>query len=72
MTPIALIYLHEKKNFLEREGIRQGDDLIQQPVRKSDLSRMKISILIGANRETLRKVSKNRPLTYFKKMERSL
>jgi len=50
--------LYKEKNFLERENIRQGDDSIQQLVSKSDLSKRKIAILIGINRETVRKVSK--------------
>jgi len=44
--------MYEEKNFLEREN------LIQQPVRKPYLSKRKINILIGVNRETVKKLSK--------------
>jgi IS30 family transposase len=40
-----------------REYTKQKEDLIQQ-LKKSNLSKRKIAILIGVNRETARKVSK--------------
>jgi len=44
--------LNEEKDFLKREN------LIQQPVRKYDLSKRRTAFLIGANREMVRKLSK--------------
>jgi len=41
-----------------REHIKQKEDLIQQLKKRSNLSKRKIAVLIGVNRETVRKVSK--------------
>lgn len=51
----------KKEDLKKRENIRQRDNLIQKLVRKSDLSKRDIAILIGVNRETVRNLSKNRP-----------
>ncbi len=46
-----------KSRSLRKENLKK-EYLIQQLLRKSNLSKRKKAILIGVNRETLRKVSK--------------
>ncbi len=48
----------KKEDLKRREHAEQKEDLIQQLTKRSNLSKRKIAILIGVNRETVRKVSK--------------
>jgi len=48
----------KKEDLKKREHTKQKEDLIQQLKKRSNLSKRKIAILIGVNRETVRKVSK--------------
>ncbi len=48
----------KKEDLKKREHTKQKEDLIQQLIKRSNLSKRKIAILIGVNRETVRKVSK--------------
>ena len=48
----------KKEDLKRREHTKQKEDLIQQLIKRSNLSKRKIAILIGVNRETVRKVSK--------------
>lgn len=48
----------KKEDLKKREHIRQRDNLIHQLIKKSNLSKRKIAILIGVNREIVRKLSK--------------
>ncbi len=48
----------KKEDLKRREHTKQKEDLIQQLKKRSNLSKRKIAILIGVNRETVRKVSK--------------
>ena len=48
----------KKEDLKRREHAKQKEDLIQQLIKRSNLSKRKIAILIGVNRETVRKVSK--------------
>ena len=48
----------KKEDFKRREHTKQKEDLIKQLKKRSNLSKRKIAILIGVNRETVRKVSK--------------
>ena len=48
----------KKEDLKRRERTKQKEDLIQQLIKRSNLSKRKIAILIGVNRETVRKVSK--------------
>jgi len=48
----------KKEDLKRREHTKQKEDLIQQLKKRSNLSKMKITILIGVNRKTVRKVSK--------------
>jgi len=48
----------KKEDLKRREHAKQKEDLIQQLKKRSNLSKRKIAILIGINRETVRKVSK--------------
>ena len=48
----------KKEDLKRREHTTQKEDLIQQLTKRSNLSKRKIAILIGVNRETVRKVSK--------------
>jgi len=48
----------KKENLKKRENVEERENLIQQLLRKSNFSRRKIAILIGVNREAVRKVSK--------------
>ena len=48
----------KSRNLKRREYNKQKEDLIQQLKKRSNLSKRKIAILIGVNRETVRKVSK--------------
>jgi len=48
----------KKEDLKRREHDKQKEDLIQQLKKRSNLSKRKIAILIGVNRETVRKVSK--------------
>jgi REP element-mobilizing transposase RayT len=48
----------KKENLKKRENVEERENLVQQLLRKSNFSRRKIAILIGVNRETVRKVSK--------------
>jgi len=47
----------KKEDLKRREHTKQKEDLIQQLIKRSNLSKRKIAILIGVNRETVRKVS---------------
>ena len=47
----------KKEDFKRREHTKQKEDLIQQLTKGSNLSKRKIAIFIGVNRETVRKVS---------------
>lgn len=47
----------KKEDLRRREHTQQKKDLIQQLTKRSNLSKRKIAILIGVNRETVRKVS---------------
>ncbi|MDD5014369.1 MAG: transposase [Atribacterota bacterium] len=47
----------KKEDLKRREHTKQKEDLIQQLTKRSNLSKRKIAILIGVNRETVRKVS---------------
>ena len=46
-----------KEDLKKREHIRQRDNLIHQLIKKSNLSKRRIAILVGVNRETLRILS---------------
>ncbi|GAH88575.1 unnamed protein product [marine sediment metagenome] len=48
----------KKEDLKRREHAKQKEDLIQQLTKRSNLSKRKIAYLIGVNRETVRKVSK--------------
>ena len=48
----------KKEDLKRREHTKQKEDLIRQLKKRSNLSKRKIAILIGVNRETVRKVSK--------------
>jgi putative transposase len=48
----------KKEDLKRREHTKQKEDLIHQLKKRSNLSKRKIAILIGVNRETVRKVSK--------------
>ena len=48
-----------------REHAKQKEDLIQQLTKGLNLSKRKITILIGVNRETVRKMSETVPLTFL-------
>ncbi|PKL48769.1 MAG: transposase [Nitrospira bacterium HGW-Nitrospira-1] len=48
----------KKEELKKREHTKQKEDLIQQLKKRSNLSKRKIAILIGVNRETVRRVSK--------------
>jgi len=48
----------KKEDLKRREHNKQKEDLIQQLKKRSNLSKRKIAILIGVNRETVRKVSR--------------
>ena len=48
----------KKEDLKRREHTTQKEDLIQQLTKRSNLSKRKIAILIGVNRETVRKVSR--------------
>jgi len=48
----------KKENLKKRENVEERENLVQQLLRKSNFSRRKIAILIGVNREAVRKVSK--------------
>jgi len=48
----------KKEDLKRREHTKQKEDLIQQFKKRSNLSKRKIAILIGVNRKTVRKVSK--------------
>ena len=47
----------KKEDLKRREHAKQKEELIQQLTKRSNLSKRKIAILIGVNRETVRKVS---------------
>jgi putative transposase len=47
----------KKEDLKRKEYAKQKEDLIQQLIKKSNLSKRKIAILIGINREMVRKVS---------------
>ena len=47
----------KKEDLKRREHTKQKEDLIRQLKKRSNLSKRKIAILIGVNRETVRKVS---------------
>ena len=47
----------KKEDLKRREHTQQKKDLIQQLTKRSNLSKRKIAILIGVNRETVRRVS---------------
>ena len=47
----------KKEDLKRREHTQQKEDLIQQLTKRSNLSKRKIAILIGVNRETVRRVS---------------
>ncbi len=48
----------KKEDLKRREHSTQKEDLIQQLTKRSNLSKRKIAILIGVNRETVRRVSR--------------
>jgi len=48
----------KKEDLKRREHAEQKEDLIQQLTKRSNLSKRKIAILIGVNRETVRRVSR--------------
>ena len=48
----------KKEDLKRREHTQQKEDLIRQLTKRSNLSKRKIAVLIGVNRETVRKVSK--------------
>ena len=48
----------KKEDLKRREHNKQKEDLIQQLIKRSNLSKRKIAILIGVNRETVRRVSR--------------
>ena len=48
----------KKEDLKRREHNKQKEDLIQQLKKRSNLSKRKIAILIGVNRETVRRVSR--------------
>ena len=48
----------KKEDLKRREHTKQKEDLIQQLKTRLNLSKRKIAILMGVNRETVRKVSK--------------
>jgi REP element-mobilizing transposase RayT/DNA-binding transcriptional regulator YiaG len=48
----------KKEDLKRREHTTQKEDLIQQLTKRSNLSKRKIAILIGVNRETVRRVSR--------------
>jgi len=48
----------KKEDLRRREHNKQKEDLIQQLKKRSNLSKRKIAILIGVNRETVRRVSR--------------
>ena len=48
----------KKEDLKRREYAKQKEDLIQQLKKRSNLSKRKIAILIGVNRETVRRVSR--------------
>jgi len=48
----------KKEDLKRREHAKQKEDLIQQLKKRSNLSKRKIAILIGVNRETVRRVSR--------------
>ena len=48
----------KKEDLKRREHTQQKEDLIRQLIKRSNLSKRKIAISIGVNRETVRKVSK--------------
>jgi len=47
----------KKEDLKRKEHAKLKEDLIQQLIKRSNLSKRKIAILIGVNRETVRKVS---------------
>ena len=47
----------KKEDLERREYTKQKEDLIQQLTKRSNLSKRKIAILVGVNREMVRKVS---------------
>ena len=47
----------KKEDLKRREHTQQKEDLIRQLTKRSNLSKRKIAILIGVNRETVRRVS---------------
>ena len=47
----------KKEDLKRREHAKQKEDLIQQLTKRSNISKRKIAILIGVNRETVRKMS---------------
>ena len=47
----------KKEDLKRREHAQQKEDLIRQLTKRSNLSKRKIAILIGVNRETVRRVS---------------
>jgi len=47
----------KKEDLKKREYTKQKEDLIQQLIKRLHLSKRKIALLIGLNRETVRKVS---------------
>jgi DNA-binding transcriptional regulator YiaG len=48
----------KKEDLKRREQVKQKEELVQQLTKRSNLSKRKIAKLIGVNRETVRKVSK--------------
>jgi len=56
----------KKEDSKKREYIRQRDNLLQQLIKRSNLSKRKIAILIGVNRETVRMLSKDRPFDKYR------
>jgi len=56
-VPIILLRNLKKEELKRREHNKQKEDLIRQLTKGSNLSKRKIAILIGVNRETVRKVS---------------
>ena len=48
----------KKEDLKRREQVKQKEELVQQLTKRSNLSKRKKDILIGVNREMVRKVSK--------------
>jgi len=47
----------KKEDLKKRKHIRHRDNLVQQLLKRSNLSKRKIAIFIGVNRESVRKLS---------------